>query len=89
MGRQTLCLDETVEYCRHHEELEKQLARLFCQAGSSELKRTHSNATTSIAPPSSQSISRSNNVLVEEAGGPDLARDERPAQDADEESNRV
>lgn len=34
------------------------------------------NATTSVAPSSCQSIGRPDNVLVEEACAPDLARDE-------------
>jgi hypothetical protein len=37
-------------------------------------------------PTADQSIRRSNNILVEEAGRPDLARHESATQDTDEES---
>lgn len=44
------------------------------------------DATTSIAESSSEGVCGTDNVLVEEAGGPDLTRDKATSQDANEES---
>ena len=44
------------------------------------------NPTTGISPSTSQGVCSTNNVLVEEASGPNLARDEGTTKDADEET---
>lgn len=50
------------------------------------MRRTNCDSTTSISEATGQSVCSSNNILVEEAGRPDLARHERCAQDTDKES---
>ena len=45
-----------------------------------------SNAAAGVAEASSEGVGGADDVLVEEAGGPDLAGDEGAAEDADEEA---
>lgn len=46
-------------------------------------------STTRVAPSTCKRIGCSDDVLVEEAGGPDLTWDERATEDTDEESDDI